>query len=487
MLTATTKYYRFFFVIPIAVLLFFSSCKKDKFTDLPVGQTLSFSTDSIVFDTVFTSIGSITKQLKVYNNSSNKILIRSIELAGGEASAYRLNIDGLAALKLNDVELDGGDSLYIFVKVLIDPNNINSPFVVSDQLRFTTDLNFQIISLVAWGQNANYIIANQNIPGLPPFRIVAPENSKVQWKSTRPYLIYGYAVVDSGAVLQIDKGAKIHFHNNSGLWVYKGGSIKVNGTLEDPVIFTGDRLDEDYRDLPGQWDRIWINEGSVNNEINYAIIKNGFIGIQAETLDNPMGNSLILNNTRISNMSGGGILARNYQITASNNLVTNCGDYLLSLTMGGKYSFIHSTFANYWTSTVRKTPSVYLNNYIRDSDGNSSVREFEAHIGNCIIDGRENDELLIDFLNAGNPILKFDHNSLKTRLNIINDDRFIQCITNPDSLFFDVRNLNFQLKRLSPAVDKGSTHIAAKAPFDILGIRRTENPDLGVFEFRIQN
>ena len=487
MLLATTKYYRIFFIIPIAVLFFFSSCKKDNFRSLPEEQTLSFSTDSIVFDTVFTSIGSITKQLKVYNNSLNKILIKSIELAGGEASAYRLNIDGVATLKMNGVELDGGDSLFIFVKVLIDPNNINSPFVVSDQLRFSTDLNFQVISLVAWGQNANYIIANQNIPGLPPFRIVAPENSKVQWKNTKPYLIYGYAVVDSGAVLQIDKGAKIHFHNNSGLWVYKGGSIKVNGTLEDPVIFAGDRLDEDYRDLPGQWDRIWINEGSVNNEINYAIIKNGFIGIQAETLDNQMGNSLILKNTRISNMSGVGILARNYQIIASNNLVTNCGDYLLSLTMGGKYSFIHSTFANYWTSTVRQTSSVYFNNYINNEGGNPTVNEFDAYFGNCIIDGRENDEMLIDFVNTNNPILKFDHNSLKTKLNIINDDRFIQCITNPDSLFFDIRNLNFQLRKLSPAIDKGSTLIATQAPFDILGIRRTENPDLGVFEFKNPN
>lgn len=487
MLLATTKYYRLFFVILIAAFLFFTSCKKDNISNLPTGQSISFSSDSIVFDTVFTTIGSITKQLKVYNNSSSKILIKSIELAGGEASAYRLNIDGVAALKVNNIELEGGDSLYIFIKVLIDPNNTNSPFVVSDQLRFSTTLNYQFISLVAWGQNANYIIANQNIPGLPPFRIVATENSKVQWKSTRPYLVYGYAVVDSGAVLQIDKGAKIHFHNNSGLWVYKGGSIKVNGTLEEPVIFAGDRLDEDYRDLPGQWDRIWINEGSVNNEINYAIIKNGFIGIQAETLENQMGNSLILKNTRISNMSGIGILARNYQIVASNNLITNCGDYLLSLTMGGKYSFIHSTFANYWASTVRQTPSVYLNNYSKVDEGNLTVRDFDANFGNCIIDGKENDELLIDFVNSSNPKLIFDHNSLKTQLNIINDDRFIQCITNPDSLFFDVRNFNFQLRKLSPAIDKGSSIIATQVPFDILGIRRTENPDLGVFEFKNPN
>lgn len=461
----------------------FNSCKKDPIIINDPEIALRFSNDSIVFDTVFTTIGSITKQLKVYNRFDHKIKISSIELMGGQASAYRLNIDGTPSLKVNDVELEGGDSLYIFIKVLIDPNDENSPFVVHDQINFTISGFSHLIDLVAWGQNANYIIADKYIEGLPPFSIVAGENENVSWTSSKPYLIYGYAVVDSGAVLQIEEGTKIHFHNNSGLWVYKGGSLKVNGSLEKPVVFEGDRLDEDYRDIAGQWDRIWINEGSEDNVINYAIIKNGFIGLQVETIGNQLDNRLVLNNTRITNMSGTGILARNYDIEASNNLITNCGINLMALTMGGKYHFIHSTFANYWNASVRQGPSIYINNFESDENGSISGLALDTYFGNCIIDGRKNEELLLELIDEQLPKIVFDHSALKANQNLEANGQFIQCIWNPESLFRDIEELDFQLDTLSPAIDIGSPVIAIKSPFDILGVSRTQNPDLGAFEF----
>ena len=482
----SSKYYTNIFILFALAVILFTSCEKDPLKDNQPSIALNFSNDSIVFDTVFTSIGSITKRLKIYNPFNQKITINSIELNKGENSAYRLNIDGEASLRAENIELESKDSLYIFIKVLINPNDINSPFVVDDYIQFTTQGFSQKVSLVAWGQNANYIIANQTIEGLPPFKIIASENEIVEWDNTLPYLIYGFAVVDSGAQLQIHEGAKVHFHNGSGLWIYKGASIKVNGSLENPVTFEGDRMDEDYRDIPGQWDRILINEGSIDNEINYAIIKNGFIGIQAETLDEPLGNSLILNNTEISNMSGSGIFSRNYQIHAKNNLVTNCGNHLLALTLGGNYRFIHSTFANYWNHSARQTPSILLNNYYEDEGGNSISRDFESFFGNCIIDGQLNEELSIDFDDASNAHFLFDHNSLRTKIDFENDDRFKHCISNPEFLFMDVYEFDFQLDTLSPAIDKASIQIALEAPFDILGQPRSQNPDLGVFEFILQ-
>ncbi len=483
MQAASSKYYTTLPILILTVFFIFTSCKKNDFLIEEPTIVLTFSNDTIVFDTVFTSIGSITKQLKVYNPYGHKINIQSIELSGGETSAYRLNIDGTPALKLNNLELEGGDSMYIFIKVLVDPNDENSPFVVDDKILFKTTGYSQEVELVAWGQNANYIISNQNIEGLPSFSIVATENTNVIWDNTRPYLIYGYAVVDSGAMLQIEAGTKIHFHNNSGLWVYKGGSLKVNGTLDEPVVFEGDRLDPDYRNLTGQWDRILLNEGSVDNKINYAIIKNGFIGIQVETLANPMGNKLNLTNTIISNMSGTGILARNYHIEASNNLVTNCGNYLLELTMGGEYKFIHSTFANYWDASVRQAPSVYFNNYQVQESGSVIAKPINVLFGNCIIDGRETNELIFDLIEDNNATFLFDHSSLKTTLNINNDDRFTSCLQSPENLFEDVWDLNLHLNKHSPAIDKGSVQIALEAPFDIIGNSRSLNPDLGAFEF----
>ena len=266
-------------VFLIIAFLYLSSCKKDDIIDTDPSVKLGFSTDTVIFDTVFTTLGSVTQHLKVYNPSGNTIRISSIRLAGGSQSPYRLNIDGEASFAVKDVELAGNDSLFIFVRVTIDPTDENNPFVVTDSILFETNGNIQDVDLAAWGQNANYILADTQVPGFPKYKIIAHEFEDITWTADKPYVIYGFAVVDSNGTLRINAGARIYFHDKSGLWIYKGGTIKVNGTFEEPVTFQGDRLEGFYKDLPGQWDRIWINEGSFNNEINYAVIRNGFIGI----------------------------------------------------------------------------------------------------------------------------------------------------------------------------------------------------------------
>lgn len=481
-----TKYtYQIFFFILLFALII-SSCKKDHIINIDKNIQLEFSTDSIVFDTVFTTIGSITKQLKIYNPINQKIRINSIKLMGSELSRYRINIDGVSALEVNNIELDARDSLYLFIKVLINPNDENSPFVVSDQIQFTINGNSQNVELVAWGQNANYIIADQFIEGLPPFKIIAAENTSTTWIANKPYLVYGYAVVDSGAFLVIEEGSQIHFHNNSGLWIYKGGNIKVNGTMENPVIFQGDRLDSDYKDVPGQWDRIWINEGSIDNEINYAIIKNGFIGIQAETLDEQMGNKLILTNTEITNMTGSGILSRNYNISGFNNVISNSENYLLALTMGGNINFHHCTFANYWSRSVRQLPSVYINNYYQNESSLVSTNELHVNFGNSIIDGKNNEELELDLIDDGISSLLFDHTALKTLLNT-DHSFYLNCLVNEDPLFNNPFENNFKLDSLSPAINHGSKDIGITFPTDLLGNSRIVSPDLGAYEFVPEN
>ena len=206
------------FVVVVLCIWTLSSCKKDIINE-DTGLRLTFSQDTVFFDTVFTSIGSVTKYLTVHNPSNQKIRISSIRLAGGPASAYQINVDGDATYDAKDVELEPKDSMYIFIRANIDPTNINSPFVVSDSIVFLTNGNWQKVDLVAWGQNANYILADTYIPGYPKFKIVAHENESVTWTAEKPYVIYGYAVVDSTAMLMITRGAHIYFHNNGGLWM----------------------------------------------------------------------------------------------------------------------------------------------------------------------------------------------------------------------------------------------------------------------------
>jgi len=479
--------FRIALVIIIAIAFMVNSCQKDEINTDP-GFMLEFSQDTIFFDTVFTSLGSITQSITVHNKSDQKVNISSVRLAGGSTSFYRINVDGIASHEVLDIELGANDSMYIFCRVTIDPTDTRNPFVVKDSLVFETNGNIQDVDLVSWGQNAHYILADSYIPGYPKYKIIAHENETVTWTADRPYVIYGFAVVDSTGRLEIERGAQIYFHNNSGLWIYKGGSIKAKGTADKPIVFQGDRLEEFYNDLPGQWDRIWINEGAVNNEIDYAIIRNGFIGLQLETLQEQMGNQLILSNTRIENMTGYGILTRFYNMTAYNNVVTNCGQYLAAFTWGGIYDIRQCTFANYWSSSVRVTPSIVLNNYAVDADDVVYPFEFQGYFGNNVFDGRNEDELLL-LGDEGAPFnYHFDNCLIRTLLDVSDQEKYTGCLVNEDSLFIDYLANNYQPDTLSPLIDAGSPGVITESFFDlgrdiIEGTRERNLPDIGAYEF----
>jgi len=463
------------------------SCQKDPVDPGP-GFRLTFSQDTVFFDTVFTSLGSTTQSFTVHNTSNQRININSIRLAGGQASFYRINVDGIPGFEVRDMEIAAKDSLYIFLRVTIDPDDQNSPFIVKDSIVFDIGGKFQDVKLVSWGQNANYILADTYIPGFPKFKIVANEFETVTWTAEKPYVIYGYAVVDSNGLLQIERGTNIHFHNNSGLWIYKGGTLKVRGAVDAPVTFQGDRLEQFYADLPGQWDRIWINEGSIDNEIDHAVIRNGFIGLQLETLQQQMGNQLILSNTRIENMTGFGILTRFYNLTAYNNVVVNCGQYLAAFTWGGYYDIRHCTFANYWSYSVRVTPSIVLNNYFVDEDENVYAFEFQGYFGNSIFYGRNVEELLLLGELTAPFNYKFDHCLLQTTLNVSDPDLYPGLILNTNPMFLDYLAGDFSLDTLSPLIDKGNPDVILQSFYDlrrdILENPRPEQaPDLGAYEF----
>ncbi len=487
---SSKKYLRIILIL-ILFLFIFNQCRKPDDFDTDPNIMLSFSTDTIIFDTVFVSIGSVTQSLKVYNNNSKPVKVSSISLAGGIASNYRININGSPTLVENDVEIPADDSIYIFIRATIDPGDVTAPFVVEDSIIFQTNGNIQDVNLVAWGQNANYIVADTKIPGFPKFKIIAGENEHVSWDNTLPYVVYGYGVVDSAGSLTVGAGTQIYFHDGSGLWVYRGGNIKVNGTREDPVVFQGDRLESFFSDLPGQWDRIWIMEGSTENIINYAIIRNGFIGLQVENfnINDPLPRQLLLTNTVIENMSGIGLLARWYNITGINNVIGNCGNYSLALTWGGIYDFRHCTFGNFWTYSARETGNLVMTNYFIDSEFNTYVFDLNAYFGNCINYGNRTEEIDTASISSGLFDYRFENCLLKTSWDISNQSVFPSCIQNEDPLFLDYITNNYRLDSLSPAIDVGNPEVINSSPyFDIIqkdldGNTRIIDPDMGAFEY----
>jgi len=468
----------------LMALIFFSSCRKDMISSDPSFK-LGFSTDSVIFDTVFTSIGSVTKQLMVYNKNKDKISISSVSLVSGSQSPYRINVDGTPGLTVENIEIAPNDSAYLFVRVTIDPQNINNPFVVEDELRFVTNGNEQLVKLVAWGQDAVYILADQQIVGFPPFKIIADSLQTTIWTADKPYVVFGYALINSYGTLIIEEGARVHFHDKSGLWAYVDGVLKVRGSLENPVVFQGDRLDQDYRNIPGQWDRIWLMEGRAgfDHEIEHAIIRNGYIGIQAESFLRATENRLSIKNTVIENHTGIGLFSRLFYIEADNLVIANCGNYAAALTLGGVYRFTHATMANKWSFAPRNNPLLFLSNYLIDTSDNVVPIPIDFYAGNSIFYGSNNEEILTDFVSGADTNYIFDYCNIKTERNLTLWPGFTNCQKNEDPLFRDYANFDFQLDTLSPSVDIGSTVIAAEVPLDILGVSRTTLPDLGAYEF----
>lgn len=219
------------------LLLFAGSCRKDKFTDDPAAR-LSISKDTIQFDTIFTSIGSATKNFKIKNTNKNAVKISRIRLGNGVASQFRINLDGQAATEIKDKELAGGDSMYVFVEVTIDPNNINTPFIVTDSIIFETNGNLQDVKLVAFGQNAHFYTQKQYLP------------CNTTWTNDKPYVIYDSIGVAPGCTLTIEKGVKIYSHQHS--FIQVDGTLIVKGTKDEPVIFRGTRMEAIYKNYPGQ-------------------------------------------------------------------------------------------------------------------------------------------------------------------------------------------------------------------------------------------
>lgn len=492
--------HRITFVFLLMTLLFLS-CRKDRFiTDNGAG--LQFSEDTVIFDTVFTTIGSVTKRVKVYNPYDANIKISSIRLAGGKQSMFRINVDGIAG-NAQDVVIRSKDSLYIFVEVTVDPNNTNNPLIVTDSILFSTNGVQQDVDLVAWGQDAIYYLPDHFTAGLPPYQCTdgSCDGAKqviTTWTNTKPIVVYGYLVVDSLDILRIEAGTQVHFHKNSGLWVYRYGQLIVNGTSTDPVVFQGDRLEYAYEEEPGQWDRIWINDGAYgyDNVINNAIVKNAFIGIQAETLPfSPLlptsPNRLELNNVFIRNCSGVGLYGRNYKIYANNTLVTNCGQYATTLTGGGEYEFNHCTVANYWSQSTRDTPSLLMQNFYEDINQTVQIRDIvKANFNNCIIEGNNQDnfEYRVEIESPGTVNYKFNHCILRTDTVTTDGAKYISLIKNPSAKVF-ADSVTYKLAAGSPARDAGDPTVLQLAPGVLVNdylynSRDGVSPDLGAVEYK---
>ncbi len=505
----------YIYLLPIIFLLvLWSSCRKD-FEYAPSTGNLEFSKDTVFLDTIFSNIGSSTYTLVVYNRNRDDLEIPSIRLAQGQNSHYRLNVDGLAGKEFQNIPILAQDSLFIFIETTFDISEIpENQFLYSDAIQFGSGIYQQDIELVTLVKDVVFLYPTTLSDGTKETLILGTDengnelrtegfylnDSQLNFTNQKPYIIYGYAAVGSDKELTIDSGARVHFHNASGLYVSENGSIKINGELsldqellENEIVFEGDRLEPEYADVPGQWGALWLSAGSTDNKINHLTIRNATIGLFVEGDDIPESNTLEVKNSQIYNSANVNFWARTASVRAENLVLGNAGNMSLYCNLGGDYSFTHCTIANYWNQGFRTGSTVQIDNYSDISGLSLNEDLIQADFYNCIIDGNNDLELYLGDNGTNSFNYSFDHCLLKFNDNedlysndplydFENVTLYDQVILNENADFIQTATNNFRIGELSAANEKANLEIPYLVPFDILGIDRSLQPDIGAYQ-----
>lgn len=403
-------------IVVLAIFLaVLQACKTDLDITNSSSAKLEFSADTILFDTVFTSVGSVTKRIKIYNRNKSAVSISKVDLIDSTSFAtYRLNIDGFSGNHLRNIEIPAQDSLFGFIEITVKSGSSSSnlPFFVSEQLVFETNTNIQKIEVLAFGQNAHFYV-DSILTG------------NLIWNDDLPYVIYGGILVDSLSSLTINPGVKIYMHNNA--IILSKGMLQLNGTPQDSITIQGDRRESQFYNEPGQWNGIQFLPGSINNVINHTTIKGSVFGIIVGTFpiygiqpEVKIMNSVI----KYSTVTGMYLIDGN--VKAYNNLIFACGQYALLTQLGGTYDIVHNTFAQTNSFSSRQTPGVAITDYILVNDV-PITDQLNVNFKNNIVTGTLKDEYFTETKNSSTASIITEFNMLKTAkawssTNLLNKD-----------------------------------------------------------------
>jgi hypothetical protein len=376
-----------------------NSCHKEQFS---TRGALSFSTDTLTFDTVFTTLGSTTKYFLIRNTQSKSLNISDIKLMQLSGTQFRINVDGVSGTELKNIDIPAHDSLYVFVEVTIQPNNINNPFVILDQVQFITNGVTQKVVLEAMGQNAYYHFSDS-------------VKTSMTWPNDKPHII----VNKNGGlpILEIIQGATLTIQPNTHIYMGPNAVITVDGGLTahghdwaDSITFQYIRTD--YPGQPGQYLGITYSRSATIN-MDHVIIDQSTFGLSDEyVLDilaqaqittsnvknyvsNPIP-SVTLDKVIIRNASSTAMTALATNLTATNSLFNSASGNLVILGVGGTYNINNCTIANGYSQYVNhQTPSLTITDHLYYIDKTTLIGPYVTHatVNNTIVAGTLQNEL----------------------------------------------------------------------------------------------
>ena len=425
----------------------------EAFTSDPSAR-LEFSCDTLAFDTIISTVPSATRSLTVFNRNKKGVRIASVSLAAGSSSHFRVNVDGewLADGAGEDFKIYRKDTMIVRVEVTVPQVESTQVGTINDVLRFVMES----------GNVHEVVLQASAIDAYMVHGMVIDHDSTLL--TDKPYLIYDSLYVGPGAQLSLLPGTRLMFHDDAAMHIH--GSVHAEGTLEQPIIFRGDRLDHmfgylPYDNMPNRWQGINIHTGSTDNRsIHYV----GGDGLRLDNCKARVGNS------QISNTKGDCV-------------------YIF----GGDYEFVHCTIAQFYPFTANRGSALYMANNI--GEANRDIRQ--ASFINCVITGYADDVIkgsIVEGQDYTCPYL-FSHCLLNT---IKSDDsvRFVHITYDSDKqelhreknfVLFDTDNFlyDFTPDSLSLIRSLADSTAALRYPTDLRGRSRFADgaPDAGCLEY----
>lgn len=459
-------------LMAVVIMAIASSCIKDEFTTSP-SDVLAFSVDTVAFDTVITGDGTPTKQFVVYNRSKKMINISSIRVAGESKGHFFLNVDGTKGDVIENIEIRGEDSIFVFVESRLDPTGKTEPEEITDKIEFVTNGVKQHVTLHAWAQDA-VLFKNLVL------------DSDTRLRAGVPYIVYDTLTVAPDVTLTLDPGVSLLFHDKAVLRVM--GRLDARGTVDMPIDLRGDRLDHvvgqiDYDIMSNQWNGVIIDNGSYGNEMAYVYMRGTSKGLYVIST-NPVKPSLHLFNSVLHNSGTNVLTALNAWIEAEGCEFSDAAVDVLHLT-GGRTRLNNCTLANYYLFDAIKGPLVELAK-LTAFDGATSVIELEGDFNNCIFYGNC-DELNASDLTGTQVYLRY----CLIKNGGSDDANFMNCVFSGKAEYWVDREkyiFDYRLKKGSDAIGKGSRSLTpAGARYDRYGRDRfasgIDNVDIGAYVY----
>jgi hypothetical protein len=492
---------------------------KPREEELQTSGALEFSADTVKFDTVFTTLRTVTKRLWVYNRNPKGVNVDLINLEKPAPSAYTLLINGDLKQTATNLFIRGKDSLLILVRAKLPDNGQNGApkdYVLEEKLNFRTNGHDQHVLLRSFGQN---IYLHDNVA----------LGCGTVWTNDRPHVLYNSVVVPAGCTLRIKPGSRVYAHAGATLIVrgtllvnspddYTPGTAAtdtVKATNANIVRFSGDRSGEaQYATAPGQWAGIVLDASSRGNVIRYAQIQNATFGLLLYNPDNLSPRpDVLLQNAVVRYISGAdvsfagakstleygaGVLSVGGKATMENTLFTDCYEYAVLGLGGGEYSLNYCTIANYPATAIgRNTASLTFSNV--GADGKTKTNGPTLNLLNSIVWGSISDELLFTNYDDYRAGVSIQNTMLATQRYAATTD----AAGKPGLARPDLRNIiapysyryprfkqidagiknDYRLDASSPGLGRGTQQALPLLPRDLLNLPRpAAAPALGAYQ-----